>query len=270
MTTLLIRPTTPREWKGLFVLYLSCCFVYYLTTWQAYGGFSGGHPPLLNLEEFVASAGLKFAVFLCLSLLLFRLLPRADDPTSGIYFWVQPLIGLVLFVLLSDCLQTVLLDRFKWVHFFGGRLYVFNYLIAGGFYALQCSFLAALKFSGRETQELRTQQEAKRPETPWILVRKGKTEVPLVRGDIQYLKACGNYCRLRANDQSYLLSMGIGAAEQRFPDLPFLRIHRSYLINLNQVVRIAKVGRKHQVELEDGTILPVGAKYLPTLSALRD
>ncbi len=273
MRTLSIHPGTTREWKCLGLLYGTCCSLYYFATWQAYGGFSAGHPPLLDLEEFVAAAGLKFTIFFGLTLLLFRVIPRARATGPESIVLVQHAAFLAVFVLLSDWLQTLLLGYFHWAHFFGGRLYVFNHLIAGGFYALQFSFLAALKSGRREPQvprPLPTPLTPAEPGTEWILARKGDREVPLVMGNISYVMAYGNYCRAAVGDELYLLSLGLGTAERRLSGLPFLRIHRSYLINLEQVVHIYRDGRKYQVQLTSGTVLPVGASYLPRLKALRN
>lgn len=77
--------------------------------------------------------------------------------------------------------------------------------------------------------------------------------------DIRYVQAMGEYLRVYVDSQprplTALLSMKrIG---EQLPAERFLRIHRSYFINVNRIAHFAK----GHVTLTDGTELPIGDSY---------
>lgn len=51
--------------------------------------------------------------------------------------------------------------------------------------------------------------------------------------DIQWVEAQGNYLRLYLADSNYLIRQTLQAFEEQVQGLPFLRIHRSVLVNTN-------------------------------------
>lgn len=54
--------------------------------------------------------------------------------------------------------------------------------------------------------------------------------------DILYLEADNSYTSFHfKNGDSLVSSKGIGYYEEEFEDEPFLRVHQSYIVNLNQV-----------------------------------
>lgn len=56
--------------------------------------------------------------------------------------------------------------------------------------------------------------------------------------DILYFEAYDNYAFLFTSDNKYILSSNLKVIEQRLQDHQFIRIHRSYLINLNHIAGI--------------------------------
>jgi len=258
------------EWKLMAGLYLSASLSYYACTWYAYGGFGGGHPPLWDLEEFFSSTGLKFTVFFLLSLPLLSLMKRLTDHGSG-WFLAYQGVSLLAFVVLSDVFQDRLLATFDWVHFFGGRMAIFNDLLAGGFYCLQVSLLLGVRQFGRGTQ---VQAIGREPRQVWepgriLLATSGSREVPLRVAEISHLSAAGNYTEAYHNGDRYLLSTGIGKVDERLTDGSFLRVHRSHLVNLTQIESVVREGRKYFVVTTEGDRLPVGKTYLNRLKELR-
>lgn len=57
--------------------------------------------------------------------------------------------------------------------------------------------------------------------------------------DIYYIEADRNYCRIFAKDREYLLVMTLKEIDRKLPQPHFLRIHRSYIINISQIEEIA-------------------------------
>lgn len=75
------------------------------------------------------------------------------------------------------------------------------------------------------------------------------TKVPFA--DIKYCEAFDNYTKLFAADQKFLISNTLKSVEQRLGGGSFLRVHRSFVINVSQVTA-----------LEDGYVF-IGEQSLP-------
>ncbi len=56
--------------------------------------------------------------------------------------------------------------------------------------------------------------------------------------DILYVEAERAYCKIRTRDSDYLLSIALGRLEEQLGAVDFMRVHRSYLVNLAQVDEI--------------------------------
>ena len=61
--------------------------------------------------------------------------------------------------------------------------------------------------------------------------------------EIVYLKSAGRYTEFHFKDvkRKVLATKPIGEFEQNLDDMKFYRIHNSYIINLNQLLKINKV-----------------------------
>ena len=71
--------------------------------------------------------------------------------------------------------------------------------------------------------------------TDRIFVFAGERRVKVLLADILYLQAERNYCRIHTAGKEYLLSMPMKTLEGKLPPKDFQRIHRSYIVNLQQV-----------------------------------
>jgi two-component system LytT family response regulator len=49
--------------------------------------------------------------------------------------------------------------------------------------------------------------------------------------DIQFIRAAGSYVTLVTNKDNYLLAQNLSQFARRNPEVPMLRIHRSFLVN---------------------------------------
>lgn len=101
-----------------------------------------------------------------------------------------------------------------------------------------------------------------------FLVRKLGREFLVAAGDIEWLQASGNYVNLRVRGHDYPLRSTIAGIEARLDPDAFLRIHRSYIVNLAQLASIEPLDTGDaRVHLHDGTVLPASRTYR---NALRD
>ena len=89
-----------------------------------------------------------------------------------------------------------------------------------------------------------------------------KSDYKIVRIDIEqicYIEAMSEYLRIsceeRANPVIVLLSMK--KIEEFLPSNKFMRIHRSFIINLDKIVEV----KKNHVVLSSGVSMPIGDNY---------
>lgn len=87
--------------------------------------------------------------------------------------------------------------------------------------------------------------ESRSPESnPFILndcifVRHLNSMVKVNIEDILYIEAERNYCRIFTRNKEYLLVITLKEMDKKLPSKHFLRIHRSYIINISQIKEIA-------------------------------
>ncbi|WP_040250778.1 LytR/AlgR family response regulator transcription factor [Psychroserpens mesophilus] len=72
-----------------------------------------------------------------------------------------------------------------------------------------------------------------------IFVRHNEKMVKVDIQDILYIEAERNYCRIYSKDKEYLLVMTLKDMDEKLPNKHFLRVHRSFIINLSQIDEIA-------------------------------
>jgi two-component system LytT family response regulator len=93
----------------------------------------------------------------------------------------------------------------------------------------------------------------------------GKLTLPELEGfkvlnvsDILYCQADDNYTIVNLASRKYLVSKTLKYLEEALEGFPFARIHKSYLVNVNEVVRYKK-GKGGSVVLSNGRELSVSA-----------
>ena len=75
--------------------------------------------------------------------------------------------------------------------------------------------------------------------------------------EIYYLQSWGNYVKVYTAKGTFLSPITTTEIEQRLDRTTFRRIHKSYIVALKNVKRITG----GQVELDNGTLLPIGSTY---------
>ncbi len=98
-----------------------------------------------------------------------------------------------------------------------------------------------------------------------ILVESGKKIFNLSIHDILYLKADKDYTEIHTADQYYLSSFGIGMIMHKLDPRIFLRIHRSYIVNINHVKELFRDISKTFVVMSNGVELVVGRHFQSSL-----
>ena len=107
-------------------------------------------------------------------------------------------------------------------------------------------------------------EPAERPER--FLVRKLGREFLVAAADIEWLQAAGNYVNLRVRGHDYPLRSTIAGIESKLDPALFVRIHRSYIVNLDQIASIEPLDSGDaRVHLKDGAPLPCSRRQRDAL-----
>jgi two-component system LytT family response regulator len=104
------------------------------------------------------------------------------------------------------------------------------------------------------------------------LVVKDGTRVTLIpAGKLDYVEAQDDYVGLASQGKKHLKQQTIASLEACLDPKCFVRIHRSYIVNLERVVRIEPYGKDSRLAiLSDGSRLPVSRAGYARLQSLLD
>lgn len=101
-----------------------------------------------------------------------------------------------------------------------------------------------------------------------LIVKSGSRVVFLEAGEIDWIEAAGNYVRLRAGRESYLMREGISRMAQKLDPRQFVRIHRSTIVNVRRIKELQPNRGEYVVILKDGKELSCSRGYRAKLQAL--
>ena len=76
---------------------------------------------------------------------------------------------------------------------------------------------------------------------------------------IRYIEAMSEYLRIACDDRDkpVIVLLSMKKIEEHLPSSRFMRIHRSYIINLNKLREV----KKNHVVLDDNSTMPIGDNY---------
>jgi DNA-binding LytR/AlgR family response regulator len=99
----------------------------------------------------------------------------------------------------------------------------------------------------------------------WISDRRGRVRIPL--DEVSWFEAEREYVRIHLSGRSYLVRRSLRDLTARLDAARFQRLHRSALVNLGKIVRLARRPGGIAAVLACGTEIPVGRKFRPLLRA---
>lgn len=91
-----------------------------------------------------------------------------------------------------------------------------------------------------------------------LYIRQGDSFKRILWKDILYIEGMQNYVRLHFNDKSMIVHQTMTSLEQMLPCKTFLRIHRSYIVNVNCIDSVS------------GNRVFINGKELPVSTAKRE
>lgn len=92
-----------------------------------------------------------------------------------------------------------------------------------------------------------------------IFVKSDYKIVRIAIDSIRYIEAMSEYLRIACDDKSkpVIVLLSMKKIEEHLPSSKFMRIHRSFIINLKKIVEV----KKNHVILDSDTSLPIGDNY---------
>lgn len=104
------------------------------------------------------------------------------------------------------------------------------------------------------------QASREREDDPTIPVELAGTTRLLPRSAVRWVEAQGDYARLHTSDGSHLVRVALATLAERWADAGFVRIHRSYLVQLGLITELRLANGGYVVSI-DGRELPVSRRH---------
>ncbi len=95
------------------------------------------------------------------------------------------------------------------------------------------------------------------PEDTHLTIRADKRLYRVSREEILYIQAYGDYLKIQTRERQYTPKTTLQEWEQRLPHSDFIRVHRSWIVNLSQV------------EYLEGNHLVIGGEKIPVSESYR-
>ncbi|GJL94009.1 MAG: hypothetical protein DHS20C05_04140 [Hyphococcus sp.] len=93
---------------------------------------------------------------------------------------------------------------------------------------------------------------------------KDKTEILIASEEIDWIEAAGNYVILHSGDQTHMMRDTLKSTEGRLGRAPFVRVHRSALVNMNRAVGLtSKMSGGAHLQMRNGATINVSKRHLP-------
>lgn len=119
------------------------------------------------------------------------------------------------------------------------------------------TFLAAIdKVINRLGTSKRTSEQPNN-DTDHIVLKVDNEIIKLDFGSIYYTQSYGNYVKFFTAEKMYLSQITTQEVESKLDPRLFVRIHKSYLVALKEISKIAG----GELSLKNGTVLPIGKFY---------
>ncbi len=107
------------------------------------------------------------------------------------------------------------------------------------------------------------QAGAQTPDDGYLFVQSEYRTVRIAYDQIRYIESMSEYVRIHLLEGKPVMSlMSLRSLEEKLPKNRFMRVHRSYIVNLD-AVKVVERGRI----LFDGAVVPVGEQYKEAFAA---
>jgi len=93
-----------------------------------------------------------------------------------------------------------------------------------------------------------------------IFIRENSALVRIKFSDILFVEAQENYVSLQSSEKRFLIHFTMKAIENELPKGDFVRVHRSYFVNIDHIQKIS--GNRISMKVKNETVhIPIGKSY---------
>lgn len=121
------------------------------------------------------------------------------------------------------------------------------------------------RFTKACNKALEISQMSREAPADYIFLKTGYEEEKLLFDEILYIEAEGNYMAFVLKNKKLLSRLNISEALQLLPQQQFVRVHRSYIVNINKILKLTR----QSVWIAEKEIF-IGASYEDRISEIRD
>jgi DNA-binding LytR/AlgR family response regulator len=116
-------------------------------------------------------------------------------------------------------------------------------------------------------QSLETASTVNANDSDYVFIKTDYRVIKLNIADIRYIEAMSEYLKIWRDGESkpIITLLSMKKMEERLPDY-FMRIHRSYIINLQKISEV----NKNRIILDENTSLPIGDLYKEAFQSFLD
>jgi len=94
----------------------------------------------------------------------------------------------------------------------------------------------------------------------FLFVKRGNTLMKVMLNDIVYIEVEGKYCNMVCHSEKLIVQQPLKDLLERLPDNRFFRIHRNYVVNINEVSKINM--QNDECLLKNGQSLVFSRRYI--------
>lgn len=118
----------------------------------------------------------------------------------------------------------------------------------------------------QKIEELENVSKKHQDEAHRIVVKNGSSILILPVGEVTHIEAYDDYVKIFNRETFYLKKKTMGYYENVLDPQQFVRVHRSFLLNINYITRIEPLNKNNQVGvLKTGTKIPLSKTGLSKL-----
>ncbi|WP_417481923.1 LytR/AlgR family response regulator transcription factor [Maricaulis sp.] len=100
--------------------------------------------------------------------------------------------------------------------------------------------------------------------------RSGNRSQRIAMTDVMRIEACKDYVFIHTRHEKLMVRATMASLEKEFAGTPIRRVHRSHMVNLQEISEVVSDGHSCTVNLADGAEIPVGRHYRAQLGAMRE
>jgi len=93
-----------------------------------------------------------------------------------------------------------------------------------------------------------------------VFVKRGNTLVSIQYNEIKYIEVDGKYSKIVCYNQKFVVQQPLGDLYANLPANHFFRIHRRYVINIKEIIKIDT--QTHEIFFKDGNTLFFSRRHL--------